>query len=119
MLRLASLFTLLPAACLLAQARSPVRVSVGDSAHFERYQIIRGADTTAAAGLPRLRGAGVADFVVDTRDSSTVTVLSEDPARPVHVRVSGPRGPLSAAGAMVMVHVVGDSVSIEARGRRP
>lgn len=119
MLRLASLLTLLPSACLFAQAESSVRISIGDSTNTDRYQIIRGSDTTAAAGLARVHGTGAASFVVDTRDSSTVTILSEDSARPVHVRVSTPQGPLSAVGALVMVHVVGDSVSIEARGRRP
>ncbi len=119
MLRLASLLTLLPVACLFGQAGSSVRVLIGDSAGVDRYQIIRGADTTATGGLPRLRGSGVASFVLSTRDTSTMTILSEDPARSVHVRVSSPKGPLSAVGPLVMVHVIGDSVSIEARARRP
>jgi hypothetical protein len=119
MLRLASLLTLLPVACLFGQSGTPVRVMIGDSASTDRYQIIRGADTTAAAGVPRLRGVGVASFVLSTRDTSTTTVLSDDPSRPVHVRVSAPQGPLTAVGALVIVHVVGDSVSIEARARRP
>jgi len=97
MLRLASLLTLVPVACLFSQAGTPVRVMIGDSVSTERFQIIRGADTSAAAG--RLRGAGVASFVLSARDTSTITVLSEDAARPVHVRVSAPHGPLSAVGS--------------------
>lgn len=116
MLRLASLLTLVPVACLFGQAGTPVRVMIGDSVSSDRFQIIRGADTSATVG--RLRGVGVASFVLSTRDTSTITVLSEDSSRPVHVRVSAPQGPLVAVGSLVMVHVVGDSVSIEARARR-
>ena len=68
MLRVASLLTLLPVACLFGQAGSSVRVLIGDSASVDRYQIIRGADTTAAAALPRLRGSGMASFVLSARD---------------------------------------------------
>ena len=115
MLRLASLLMLVPVACLFGQAGTPVRVTIGDSVSADRFQIIRRADTSAAAG--RLRGVGTASFILSTRDTSTITVLSEDSARPVHVRVSAPQGPLTAVGSMVMVHVAGDSVRIEARAR--
>jgi len=115
MLRLASLLTLVPVACLFSQAGTPVRVMIGDSVSTERFQIIRGADTSAAAG--RLRGAGVASFVLSARDTSTITVLSGRSAAGARPCVRSARAALSGR-IVVMVHVVGDSVSIEARARR-
>lgn len=118
MLRRVCLWLLvLPVSALGAQSGAGVRVTIGDSAGTDRYELVVGRQASAGALQPtkHLVGAGV--LVMTARDSGSLTIRTDDPALPVHVRVESGTSRLSAVGAVVIVRVVGDSASIEARDR--
>lgn len=119
MLGRALLLLVLPLATALAQAASPIRISIGDHAGNERYKLVRwdrdslspGATTKAIETY--LQGEAVILSNSATHDSATV--LTQDQAVPVHVSVSNGRSVVSAVGTMVMIRINGDSVRLETR----
>jgi hypothetical protein len=115
MIRVASIFVLLPV--LGAFAQSPVRITIDDSAHTTRYQIVRSTDSTTRPDARPINGVGSVVFDVPRGESSVVTVTSDSPGAAVHVRVSSSTGELSGTGSRVIVRVLRDSVSIDARDR--